>query len=175
MTEQYKPMRRDYAWLASLIITILGMLFGPPIVGDKDDKAEIGRPDSNATEAREVVGHHNKLRESVGLSSLKVDSRLQAAAQASASWQAANQTLTHYPGGKNLRERVTGQLAAIGENVASGPLNRVLTGWVQSPGHYANIVSGASHVGAATSIGADGRAYWCVIFGVLPSTKGNND
>jgi uncharacterized protein YkwD len=43
----------------------------------------------------------------------------------------------------------------------------VLQGWMHSPPHRQNILGPFTDIGAARAIGADGRPYWCVVFGAL--------
>ena len=57
---------------------------------------------------------------------------------------------------------------AVGENVAYGydSETAVLTGWMNSPGHRANILNPAyTHVGSASAVGGSGTRYWSQDFG----------
>ena len=60
----------------------------------------------------------------------------------------------------------------VAENVAGGPETpaAVLQGWMHSPPHRQNILGPFSDIGVAHATGADGRPYWCVVFGApLPT------
>lgn len=55
-----------------------------------------------------------------------------------------------------------------GENIACGyrTAPSVMQGWIDSPGHLANILNPAfTHLGVATSFGKDGNPYWGQVFG----------
>jgi uncharacterized protein YkwD len=93
---------------------------------------------------------------------------LAAAAQAHSDDMAANGCFQHNScNGTSWSKRITKYYpnwAWIGENIGSGSFDpRFLTlGWLHSPGHRANIVSGSyNEFGAATAAGRDG-------FGALP-------
>lgn len=111
----------------------------------------------------------NRVRTQEGLGSLELNEHLNEAAQTQADHQASIQTMTH-EGLGGLEERVsdTGyQWRMVAENVATGQLShtQVMTGWVNSPGHYANIIHpDLTEMGFAMTIGSDGRTYFAQVF-----------
>lgn len=114
-----------------------------------------------------VVAAVNEERESAGCSPVTVDSRLAAAAQGHSQDQADRGKMTHTGSdGSTTGERATRagyRWSRIGENVASGTTSaeRVMTMWMNSSGHRANIVNCAyRHIGVAR---VDG--YWTQVFG----------
>ena len=54
-----------------------------------------------------------------------------------------------------------------GENSAEGQwdVGEVMTGWMKSPGHRANILANFTEMGAARARDDQGTIYWCVDFG----------
>ncbi|KAJ2660251.1 hypothetical protein IW148_003849 [Coemansia sp. RSA 1199] len=87
----------------------------------------------------------NKIRTNAGLPSMKIDTRLNAIAQAHSDYQAQINILTHNDTSGSLGQRVTDagiQWLGAAENVASGPtqVDVVVGLWNASAGHYANIV-----------------------------------
>ncbi len=62
----------------------------------------------------------------------------------------------------------------VGENVAWGQrsVQEVMTAWMNSPGHRANIMNGSyKHVGVGQQQGSAGGLYWTQLFG-YSSTEG---
>jgi uncharacterized protein YkwD len=122
----------------------------------------------------QVVEAHNKIRAEAKLTKLTVNRKLTAAAQAHAEDMAARRRMTHTGGdGSSSTERVKARgyrYFRTGENVAAGRLSvdRVIKGWMDSPGHKRNILGGFSEIGVGCAVDEDGKRYWCVTFG-LPS------
>ena len=57
---------------------------------------------------------------------------------------------------------------ALAENVAAGytTVNAVMSGWMASPGHRANLVSSSYvHVGVGRATASNGVQYWTQDFG----------
>lgn len=111
---------------------------------------------------------HNLERSGVVVRPLKLDMRLVNAAQKHADWMAFNRVISHTgAGGSTVGERVEAVgfvWATVGENVAATGLDRsvdaVMSAWVNSPGHLANIVRGTfTRVGFGQHDG-----YWCAVF-----------
>lgn len=75
--------------------------------------------------------------------------------------------------GSQPRDRVTRtgyRWRAVGENIAGGPTapRAVVDGWLKSPGHCANIMSGAfTEIGVAFAVNRQSRfgIYWAQVFG----------
>lgn len=77
--------------------------------------------------------------------------------------------MTH-EGNGGLGARITAQgyrWCSAAENVAEGypTAKAVFVGWVNSPGHLANILSDNTEMGLAVSTGSDGNLYWAQDFG----------
>ena len=74
--------------------------------------------------------------------------------------------------GLSVRDRVTNasyDWSAVGENIADGQptIDAVMTAWLDSPGHCANIMfSSYSEIGAASYAirGSDYPIYWTQVF-----------
>ncbi|KAJ0390826.1 hypothetical protein P43SY_011446 [Pythium insidiosum] len=90
----------------------------------------------------------NAERSKQGLSPLCYNKKLNAAAQAHSEDQARSSRMSHSgSNGSNPGQRVTAQgfkWSNVGENVAAGQrdVDTVMTGWMNSPGHRANILNG---------------------------------
>lgn len=125
----------------------------------------------------------NAARAKAGKQNLGRDPRLCAAAQIQASYCALIDTMTHVgPRGSVLGDR----LASVGysgsraaENAAEqpkpppgwpGPDPRTpewaVQGWMQSPGHRANLLGPYTQVGAAYADSASGTRYWISTYAV---------
>lgn len=135
------------------------------VVGYRADDGSIPAGSAGAAEALDLT---NAERAAFGLPALTVSEDLNRAAQGQADHQAAILTMTH-DGNGGLGQR----LGAVGyragaENVAAGQRSvaEVVQGWIDSPGHHANIVHpDMTEVGFAVAFGADGRSYWTQVFG----------
>jgi uncharacterized protein YkwD len=123
-----------------------------------------------------LVEAHNRIRLDARLKKLTVNRKLMAAAQAHAEDMAARRKMTHKGGdGSSSSERIKARgyrYFRTGENVAAGHLStdRVMKGWMDSPGHKRNILGGFSEIGVGCAVDEAGKRYWCVTFG-LPSSR----
>jgi uncharacterized protein YkwD len=117
----------------------------------------------------------NDERSFAGLSALSFDVRLQSAAEAHSLDMATNGCFAHNScDGTAWSTRVYRYYpkAGIGENIAAGYLTpeAVVTGWMNSPGHRANILNGAFQgigVGYVYLGGSRSGTYWTQDFGTL--------
>ena len=104
----------------------------------------------------------NRERAAIGLKPLKWDNALAAAARQHVLLVAQQYLPSHqYPGEPSLAERAGqngAKFAMIAENVAVGPSpESIHNGWMHSPGHRKNILSGElTAVGIATIRSSDG-------------------
>jgi uncharacterized protein YkwD len=109
----------------------------------------------------------NADRAANGLAPLCGNGQLAAAAQRWANWMAQNASLTH----QDLNGLIGGtSFRTIGENILVAPVGTSASAWegawMGSPGHRANILSGAfTSAGAGSAVSADGRVWVCVDFG----------
>lgn len=113
-------------------------------------------PEEQARETeQEMLQLINANRSEAGVGGLSLDSRLCRAAQIRAKEMADNQYLAHRrPDGGDI-ESVFGEVGfefhgyyRCGENIAAGfrSVEGVMTGWMYSPGHRANILQKEYHV-----------------------------
>ncbi len=119
----------------------------------------------------------NNARSAEGLSPLAHDPLLGQVAEAHSADMLARNFFAHTnPDGERARDRIldAGFTGATGENIAYGfsTPSGVVTGWLNSPGHRANILSpnytkiGLSHVFSSNDPGPTYTAghYWTQVF-----------
>ncbi|MFJ3889593.1 CAP domain-containing protein [Streptomyces rubrogriseus] len=129
-------------------------------------------PDGLARTTAEVVGLTNRERAGAGLPALAVDARLTAAAQAHSADMVTRDFYSHTdPGGGKPWDRAAAAGAdrrTVGENIACGQRSpaEVVEGWMNSPGHRANILkAGFTHIGVGLAGGGRAGTYWTQLFG----------
>ncbi|MFD7407174.1 CAP domain-containing protein [Streptomyces sp. NPDC059866] len=122
--------------------------------------------------AAEVVELTNRERTRAGLPPLAVDPLLTAAAQAHSADMVARDFYSHTaPDGSQPWDRAAAAGStrrSIGENIACGQRSpaEVVTGWMNSPGHRANILKpGFTHIGIGFAGGGRAGTYWTQLFG----------
>ncbi|QEU84212.1 CAP domain-containing protein [Streptomyces viridosporus] len=122
--------------------------------------------------AAEVVGLTNRERARAGLPSLSPDPLLTAAAQAHSTDMVARDFYSHTaPDGSGPGDRAAAAGSArrtIGENIACGRRSaaEVVRGWMNSPGHRANILGpDFTHIGVGFAGGGRAGTYWTQLFG----------
>lgn len=125
--------------------------------------------------ATEVVTLTNAERAAAGLPPLTGDPRLTAAAQAHSSDMVARGFYSHTsPDGSEPWDRaaIAGCThRGIGENIACGQRSpaEVVRGWMNSPGHRANILKpDFTHIGIGFAGGGQAGTYWTQLFGLSP-------
>lgn len=140
---------RPLALLALAALPLLpGCLIVIPVPAGIPAAASRAETPDPAPMALDAAGQAlNDLRTARGLSPLRPDSRLTAAARSHAAFLATGAALTHR-GADGSRPATRAAAAGcrtsyIGENIASGQhsLQQVLAGWMASPGHRANILN----------------------------------
>ena len=120
-----------------------------------------------------MLARVNAERAAVGAAPLTRCAALDRAAQAHTADQAAHDQMSHVGSdGSTFVDRAARagyrSWTALGENVAYGYPNvaSVMDGWMHSPGHRANILSGNyTHFGAGYAVSSSGSAYWTQDFG----------
>ncbi|SES43009.1 Uncharacterized conserved protein YkwD, contains CAP (CSP/antigen 5/PR1) domain [Streptomyces sp. yr375] len=129
-------------------------------------------PDGLARTAAEVVDLTNRERTRTGLRPLAVDPSLTAAAQAHSADMVARAFYSHTsPEGGRPWDRAAAAGSTrrtIGENIACGQRSaaEVVDGWMNSPGHRANILEPAfTHIGVGYEGGGPSGTYWTQLFG----------
>ncbi|MET9062257.1 CAP domain-containing protein [Streptomyces antibioticus] len=128
--------------------------------------------DGLARTAADVVTLTNRERAAAGLRPLTADARLTAAAQAHCADMVARRFYSHTsPEGGQPWDRAAAAgspLRTVGENIACGQRTaaEVVEGWMNSPGHRANILKPAfTHIGAGFAGGGPSGTYWTQLFG----------
>ncbi|MGI5372970.1 CAP domain-containing protein [Streptomyces sp. CA-251387] len=121
--------------------------------------------------AAEVVDLTNRERARAGLRPLAVDPALTTAAQAYSADMAARAFYSHTsPEGSQPWDRAAAgsRMRTIGENIACGQRSpaEVVEGWMNSPGHRANILKrDFTHIGIGFAGGGPAGTYWTQLFG----------
>lgn len=122
--------------------------------------------------ATEVVDLTNGERARAGLRPLASDPALTTAAQAYSADMAARAFYSHTsPEGSRPSDRAAAagfRMRAIGENIACGQRSpaEVVEGWMNSPGHRANILKrDFTHLGVGFAGGGPAGTYWTQLFG----------
>ncbi len=129
-------------------------------------------PPSNpgATPSPDAVALTNQQRQAAGLPALATTSALTNAAAQHSQDQAGRSSMGHTGSdGSNAGQRISangGSFSTWAENVAAGygSASGVVDGWMNSPGHRANILNPAmTQVGVAVATSADGTPYWTMV------------
>jgi uncharacterized protein YkwD len=119
----------------------------------------------------EVVGLVNTERAKGGCPAVTEDPRLTAVAMAHSADMAGHGYFSHdAPDGSDPWKRATaaGYPHPLSENIAQGQQSAadVMTGWLASSGHRANIVNcAAKAIGVGLAHGRNGTPYWTQLFG----------
>ena len=120
---------------------------------------------------RAVVTAHNRERREAGLTALKLNAKLTAAARAHAADMAKRDKMSHTGGdGSTPFDRMKSagyRYRRAAENIARGQFTtaKLMTMWMNSPPHKRNILGSYTEIGAACATDAAGQSYWCVDFG----------
>ncbi|WP_314414556.1 CAP domain-containing protein [Streptomyces kroppenstedtii] len=129
-------------------------------------------PAGLARTAAEVLALTNAERAAAGLPPLAEDPPLTRAAQAHSADMVARAFYSHTaPDGSEPWDRAAAAGSArrtIGENIACGQRSpaEVVRGWMDSPGHRANILKPAfTHLGVGFAGGGAAGTYWTQLFG----------
>jgi uncharacterized protein YkwD len=118
-----------------------------------------------APSASDLVTALNAERARAGLAPLREDPRLTKAAQAWADQMAAAHRLWHGNLGTRLVDVIPGALSEA-EDIAAGQQNvrDVVSDWMESPPHRANILGDFNLVGCGQATSSTGAIFWCVDF-----------
>lgn len=115
----------------------------------------------------DCVTRVNQARAAAGKVAVSIDARLATAATNQSAHQAQLQQMTHAgPGGTDGGQRITAagfQWNTWAENVAAGQgdCTSVVTAWLNSPTHKANILKTTiRYIGIGNVVGANGVHYW---------------
>lgn len=129
-----------------------------------------GPPVGLGATAEAMLAAHNAERASRGLPPLDLDSTLTAAARSHVAWMARARVLSHQDGDNRWpsgRLRALGWTAPAAENIAEGTATPITTvdAWMDSPAHRDNILGPWRWLGVGMATAADGRPYWCAVYG----------
>ncbi|MCC7420444.1 MAG: CAP domain-containing protein [Planctomycetaceae bacterium] len=122
-------------------------------------------------ELASVVKLTNQERTRAGLATLTVNDTLMTLAQEQSDRMANANTMSHEVNGLSFMQRITSSNynpAYAGENIAFGQATpeEVVTAWMNSPGHRANILNpNFTEIGVGVAQGSNGALYWTQIFG----------
>lgn len=135
-----------------------------------DDGSEPGGGDAGPL--AEVVTLTNVERARHGMRPLTFDARLAAAAQAHSADMVRRGFFAHEnPDGRQVWDRAVAAGYAyrkVAENIAAGQrtAKEVVLGWMNSPGHRANILDGElAQIGVGCAEGGSYGVYWTQVFG----------
>jgi uncharacterized protein YkwD len=124
-------------------------------------------PTGDAAFEAEVVSIVNQERAKAGCPAATVDDRLTAAARAHSADMAARDYFSHTtPEGVDFATRITNtgyRWSGAGENIAKGQRTpqEVMTGWMNSEGHKANILAcGYKNLGVGVAADSSGTLLW---------------
>jgi uncharacterized protein YkwD len=130
-------------------------------------------PDPNPEQA--ILVAVNRLRAEKGLSELKFSEPARQTAREQSTAMAQHRYLAHRDFlGRDLKERLTSNpslhFRAAGENIArnkgfSNPATQAVDGWVNSPGHLANMLDTRfTETGVGIAVDSEGTFYFTQIF-----------
>lgn len=132
-------------------------------------------PAAGTSKEQTLQNEVNKLidaqRTSNGCAVLTVNDKLTTAARNHSQWMAQTGTFSHTGSGGSTfvtRAKAAGYSKPSAENIAMGyrTAAQVVDGWMNSPGHRANIVNCKSTtVGVGVAFAADGSPYYTQVFG----------
>ena len=115
-----------------------------------------------------ILDDTNAIRAKKGLKALIRTDAMDSVAQSWTRKQAANQAMSHNP---DYSTQIPKGWSFAAENVAYGyDYTDVVEAWKNSPGHYKNIISGATHIGLGYALDDNGRTYFTQNFAKYPST-----
>lgn len=167
----------------NFLLRVLRALFRPAMPGDVPEPPPIPPVGQVPTLPKEdeilmvLWEAHNAMRRSGGVQPLSLSERLNVAAKCHATWMATNRNMSHSQKtdseaffGVTLSDRLHNvgyPFRSAGENIAAGQRSatQVMTAWLASSGHRANILNDAYwNVGFGVARDLYGNLYWCVVF-----------
>jgi uncharacterized protein YkwD len=116
-----------------------------------------------------ILNRVNADRQARGLNGLWWNSTLACNARGHATWMGNTGQFVHQNLGGLIRDPLYVNYASLGENILVGPGNmsgdQIHASWMNSPGHYANIMGWYDAIGIAVARGPDGRLWAVEEFG----------
>lgn len=135
------------------------------------EKVDADRPLHEHPTLLKMLARNNQLRQNRGLRPHRINPALTKAAQDHAAYMARTRVFSHYsnggPGGRAVRH---GFGAGVMENIGYGYGNveHAFSGWYNSSGHWANMMSNTSDAGFGYAVSPDGTPYWVAVYGTAP-------
>lgn len=115
-----------------------------------------------------ILDDTNAIRKAKGLKALVRTDAMDSVAQSWTRKQAANREMAHNP---NYSTQIPQGWSFAAENVAYGyDYTDVVEAWKNSPGHYKNMTSAATHIGLGYALDDNGRTYFTQNFAKYPSS-----
>jgi uncharacterized protein YkwD len=159
-------------WIIPLVVVALSGCPKPGPIPTPNPNPIPPPPAGSVVIAQQLLDEHNKLRGANHELPLKLNMKLVTIAQQHANDMAIHKFMSHTGSdGSSPYQRMDAvgyKWSAAGENVAMGypTIPAVMSGWMGSPGHRANILhSGFVEYGGAVGIDKDGAEYWVSDFG----------
>ncbi len=122
---------------------------------------------ANPGTAKDLVAAINAERLKKSKPALVEDMKLDSMAQSWAGNMAKSENMTH----GNFKNRIAHAYpnTSAGEDIASGQqtINQVVTAWMNSPPHRANILGDFNVIGVDFAVGENNVIYWCLDFAKL--------
>lgn len=138
---------------------------------NKDSSSDTTVSSSNLNYEQKVVELVNVERQKAGLPALTLDSKISNVARTKSKDMAVNNYFAHqsptYGSAGDMLKKAGISWSAWGENIASGQRTpeAVVTAWMNSPGHKANIMSTSfSKIGVGYVTNSNGTPYWTQMF-----------
>ena len=137
--------------------------------GGTNNNTDTGTDTTNKTYTQQVVDLVNAERGKEGLSPLTIDPKVEKAATVRANEIQSNFDHTR-PNGSSFSTALAEQgvtYRGAGENIAWGQRTpqEVVTAWMNSPGHRANIMNKSyTHIGVGNTQNSSGTQYWVQLF-----------
>ncbi|QWC86548.1 CAP domain-containing protein [Nocardioidaceae bacterium] len=127
------------------------------------DEPPVSRKASPLRTARRVILRQtNRARIAEGQPRLRMRKGLHRTAQRWTRQMAKTTTMSHNP---KVGDQIPSGWTTWAENVAYGyAVPDVVGAWLDSPGHYANIMRDVSHLGIGVATSADGTKYYTQVF-----------
>lgn len=122
-----------------------------------------------SAEVQTILAQTNQNRAANGLPPLVANTAMNSVSQGWAQQMAAEQNMYHNP---NYSKQIPGGWSRAAENVAYGySPDSVTTGWMNSPGHRANILGDYTDIGIGAYKDGNGRWWYVQNFGKYANTQ----
>lgn len=158
-----------WAWAFFFVLTSFAGLGGSrfgAIAASPTSGANVpgGLSEAQTKEIARLLDLHNAVRARNGLKPLRLSAALCGVGQSFAHFMETTGRFSHTADGKEPKDRIVAagyRFASCAENIAMGPrsADEAVTMWIESKGHYANMLGGYTEIG----FGRSGRM-WVAVF-----------